>query len=154
MDSSVWMWILLVSPNPTPTQPIRPTSTPNYPLTSQQFSLTKARRINTTKVLLCLTDTSLYQSNTTKVLLCLTDTSLYIYTCVKHFGMAKIKKKKSITIVSGYRSMWRWRCSRLTSSRAHHVIIDLEYKSKVLRYPPIAQHLYQVWLNSVDRLKS
>ena len=93
MDSSVWMWILLVSPNPTPTQPIRPTSTPNYPLTSQQFSLTKARRINTTKVLLCLTDTSLYQSNTTKVLLCLTDTSLYIYTCVKHFGMAKIKKK-------------------------------------------------------------
>jgi len=26
-----------------------------------------------------------------KVLLCLTDTSLYIYTCVKQFGMANIK---------------------------------------------------------------
>jgi len=49
----------------------------------------------------------MYQSNTTKlyyvyycnnnkhnkVLLCLTDTSLYIYICVKHFGMANIKKK-------------------------------------------------------------
>ena len=28
-----------------------------------------------------------------KVLLCLTDTLLYIYICVKHFGMANIKKK-------------------------------------------------------------
>jgi len=28
-----------------------------------------------------------------KVLLCLTDTSLYIYICVKHVGMANIKKK-------------------------------------------------------------
>jgi len=26
-----------------------------------------------------------------KVVLCLTDTSLYIYICVKHFGMANIK---------------------------------------------------------------
>ena len=33
-----------------------------------------------------------------KVLLCLTDTSLYIYTCVKHFGMANIKKKKYICV--------------------------------------------------------
>jgi len=30
--------------------------------------------------------------NIIKVLLCLTDTSLYIYICVKHFGMANIKK--------------------------------------------------------------
>jgi len=28
-----------------------------------------------------------------KVLLCLTDTSLYIYICVKQFGMANIKPK-------------------------------------------------------------
>jgi hypothetical protein len=41
--------------------------------------------------------------------------------------------------------------SRLTSSRAHNVvIIDLGYKSKVQRNPPIGQHLYQVLLNSVD----
>jgi hypothetical protein len=47
--------------------------------------------------------------------------------------------------------MWRWCYSRLKISRSHHVvIIDLGYKSKVLRYNPIAQHLYQVSLNSVD----
>jgi len=28
-----------------------------------------------------------------KVLLCLTDTSLYIYICVKHFGMVSINLK-------------------------------------------------------------
>jgi len=36
--------------------------------------------------------TMTYQLNTTKVLFVF-DTSLYIYTCVKHFGMANIKKK-------------------------------------------------------------
>jgi len=33
-----------------------------------------------------------YNNKHNKVLLCLTDTSLYIYICVKHFMMANIKK--------------------------------------------------------------
>jgi len=35
-----------------------------------------------------------YNNKHNKVLLCLTDTSLYIYICVKHFGIVNIKKKK------------------------------------------------------------
>jgi len=34
----------------------------------------------------------LYNNKHNKVLLCLTDTSLYVYICVKQFGMAEIKK--------------------------------------------------------------
>jgi len=34
---------------------------------------------------------TLYNNTHNKVLLCLTNTSLYIYICVKHFGMANIK---------------------------------------------------------------
>ena len=35
---------------------------------------------------------TLYNNKHNIVLLCLTDTSLYIYICVKHFGVANIKK--------------------------------------------------------------
>jgi len=33
-----------------------------------------------------------YNNKNYKVV-CLTDTSMYIYTCVKHYGMANIRKK-------------------------------------------------------------